>query len=382
MPFVSRILICVSFILTSWGTTSFAASQTLAACRYRHCVAVVDAGSTGSRIHLYAYDLNAQHKPAHIDELYTKKIKPGLATIGMNPVAVDHYVTVLMSNFPQLEAPVYVFGTGGMRLLGTDDQQKIYARIKQWFGHHPHWVLKDARTISGTEEGVLGWLALNHQLNALANPTHPLAGLVEVGGASAQIAFAVTQTDGLNPNDLVALDVDGRHVTLFSHSFLGLGVNEVFAHSQDRAACFPIGYPLADGALAKGDAELCQTEMGESLKTVDSVVHQALADNPTQDWYTISAVSALVKQAPFSFSTNEFNAQELLQQADSQLCQQDYQSLISRYPNNEYLPRNCLVASYVYGLLVHGYGFSPEQPMHYFLDNESDWTLGVVLHLL
>ncbi len=45
-------------------------------CKEHACIAVVDAGSTGSRIHLYAYD-NDNGTPENIKEVFSKKINPG-----------------------------------------------------------------------------------------------------------------------------------------------------------------------------------------------------------------------------------------------------------------------------------------------------------------
>lgn len=45
-------------------------------CERHHCTAIVDAGSSGSRIHLYSYDLDEQANPIRINNVYSKKSNP------------------------------------------------------------------------------------------------------------------------------------------------------------------------------------------------------------------------------------------------------------------------------------------------------------------
>ena len=365
------------------ATSSFALNPGVVMdCERHYCVAVVDAGSSGSRIHWYSYDLDREHRPIHIHESYSKKIKPGLASIAHDSASVAGYMDQLMSEFSQSNIPVYLYATAGMRLLSSDSQEQYYSEIKQWFAAHPQWPLRDARTISGMEEGIYGWLSLNYHLQTLQDKSQPLVGLIEVGGASAQIAFPIRDTTEVDAQDYVDLTVYGRHIHLFSHSFLGLGINELFTHSRNYPACFPNDYPLQNGAHALGDAEQCQTEMGSVLQQgyhVDTVTGQALQKSTAPMWYTVSAVSEMLSYPPFEFADQEFTGPSLLQQANTHYCQQSYQNLVAKYPGNDYIQKNCLLASYFSGLLVHGLGFEPDQSIHYAADYDGSWTLGALL---
>ena len=366
------------------ATMSFALSpDTQMDCERHYCAAVVDAGSSGSRIHWYRYDLDSQHNPIHIHEAYSKKIKPGLASIAQDSATIAGYMDELMHDFSKPNVPVYLYATAGMRLLPEAEQAHYYTEIKQWFATHPQWSLRDARTISGMEEGVYGWLSLNYHLQTLQDKSQPLVGLVEVGGASAQIAFPVRDTNGIDPQDYVNLTIYGRHIHLFSHSFLGLGINELFDHSQQYPVCFPNGYPLQNGTAGLGDAEQCHTEIGAVLQQdfhVDAVTDTALHRSTAPVWYTVSAVSALAVNPPFEFTDQEFTGPALLKQANQAYCQQSYSNLVAQYPNNDYIQKNCLLASYFSGLLVHGLGFEPDQAIHFAPDYDGSWTLGVVLN--
>lgn len=306
-------------------------------CEQHHCTAIVDAGSSGSRIHLYSYDLDEQANPIGIKNVYSKKIKPGLASISDDPNSIDAYFTQLLQDFPKQSMPIYLYATAGMRLLPEDSQHQYYTDIKQWFAAHSQWSLVEARTISGQEEGIYGWLSLNYYLQTLQDASKPLVGLLEVGGASAQIAFPLDETQNIDASDWTELAVYGRHIPVFSHSFLGLGANEVFAHAQVLPVCFPQGYPLKEALLAEGNAEQCQTKLGPLLQQkyhVNSVTQSALQQTLRAEWYTVSSVSVMASQPPFVFSDQTFTAQTLLKQADMQYCQQTYQHLLERWCNN------------------------------------------------
>ena len=349
-------------------------------CEQHHCVAVVDAGSTASRIYVYAYDLTAEQTPIHIEPIYVHKIEPGLAPVAADDVAVDAYVERLMSQVPH-EIPVYFYATAGMRLLPSHIQARSYKKITAWFSVHPQWSLKEARTISGEDEALYGWLGLNYHLHRLEDATQPLVGLLEIGGASAQIAFPLQHPEQIDPKDLRQIDVYGRHLTVFTHSFLGLGANEIFAHAQQHGACFPNGYLLANGESALGDANTCQHEMGDLLNQtyqVKTLTHAALTKSTIQDWYTVAAVTGMIGQKPFQLPEHAFTLHELLQQADDKLCHQDQQFLTQAYQGNQFILRNCLVASYFYGLLVHGFEFHEQQTIYYLSDYDASWTVGCI----
>ncbi len=80
-----------------------------------------------------------------------------------------------------------------------------------------------ARVISGEEEGVFGWLAVNQLQCTLLRSRTERWGALDLGGASTQITFA--------PNDdllagLFPLSFWGSYNPLYTHSYLRYGINE------------------------------------------------------------------------------------------------------------------------------------------------------------
>lgn len=352
-------------------------------CQQQQCIAIVDAGSTGSRLHIYAYDVDQTKTPVNVKELWSKKIKPGLATIEANQATIDAYLTSLFSGATEDNIPLYFYATAGMRLLPVPKQKQFYDLMQNWFANHSQWQLQSSKTITGSEEGLYGWLAVNYKLGTLtANGKNPV-GVMDMGGASVQIVFPVAKTEGIKNSDLQQFDLYGRHLQLFIHSFLGLGQTEVTHQFLDESSCFANEYELPTGVTAEGDATTCKTEVASLMNNVhrvNGIIQPVMSANPINDWYVIGGMSDLVQSQPFQFANNQFTNESLLEQANTLVCHQQWSSLSSQYSDNEYLYGYCLFPAYYYALMVDGYGIQPQQSVNYLAANQTtDWTLGVVL---
>lgn len=353
-------------------------------CGEHYCVAVVDAGSTGSRAHIYSYDLDKTNSPVNINEVWSKKIKPGLATIEPNQNTIYSYLHQLFSDAPEQNMPVYFYATAGMRLLPQPKQQVYYQWLQQWFAQQSQWQLIDAKTITGKQEGVFDWLSMSYQSGALLSNEKEAPGVIDIGGASTQIVFPVQNNTQIKEADKEELDLYGRHLTLFVHSFLGLGQTEVTHQFLDVPACFANDYQMPDGLPAQGDAVACEHEVDSLMNdvhNVNKIVQPALTANPVDSWYVMGGIVNLAEDKLFQFDNNQLTNQSLIEQADREVCHQQWDILNKKFPDNEYLYGYCLFASYYYSLMVDGYGLNPEQTIKYMTGNKTaDWTLGVVLH--
>ena len=374
-----RILLFISLFSSSLG---FSASII---CPENQCIAVVNAGNSSSRLQIYSYKMDASNTPAEIKNVFSKKIEPGLASIELNKGSVNRYLSGLFSDVSDLNIPVYFYATSGMRMLSFSRQQAYYAKLTQWFSAQSQWQLVTAKTLKGREEALYGWLSVNYQLGTLTIPSAPLVGVVDTGSASVQIAFPLTGEQTIDPNDYIDIEVYGRHVSLFTHSFLGLGQDEIRSQFLDNGDCFPNHYPLPNGSSAAGDFPLCENRMKpliNDIHQVDSTIKSVIQRHPEQTWYIIGGISDMLQERPFSFEHNEFTTQALAEKANQQVCQQDWSILGTLYQKNKYLFANCLSASYFHSLFVDGFGIDHAQTIHYISNKTStnDWTLGVVLY--
>lgn len=353
-------------------------------CETQPCIAIVDAGSTGSRLHIYAYDLDESNSPVHVKEVWNKKIKPGFATIEANTATIDSYLTILFAGAPAHAIPTYFYATAGMRLLPKMKQKKYYDELNDWFSQHADWPLKEAKTITGNEEGLYDWLSVNYHLGTLTSSSSKPVGVMDMGGASVQIAFPIAETSTLEERSQIKIDLYGQHYTIYVHSFLGLGQTEMSHQFLNSSSCFANHYPLPDGGEGVGNAFSCAQEVSSLMNHVHGVntlVQPLLATNPIESWYSIGGIANLADSQLFHFEQSQFTNHELIQQADSQICQQQWDTLNNQFPNDDYVYQYCLFSAYYYALMVNSYGLLPEQKINYIPPEQNiDWTIGVVLY--
>lgn len=351
-------------------------------CREDKCVAVINAGNSGSRLYVYQYQTDSSGVMREIKPVLSKKIEPGLSSIELNQSAINRYLSLLFSEVPDLNIPIYVYATSGMRVLDFSVQQAYYAKLARWFKDHPAWNLVVAKTLDSKDEALFGWLAVNYELGLLTS-SRPLVGVVDTGSGSTQIAFPLDSVEGVDSHDYIDIDVYGRHVSLFTHGFLGLGQDQIRAQYLDSDVCFPKHYPLPSGTLGAGDFQRCRklvAPLVNEVHQVDKTIKSVIERLPEQTWYIIGGISAMLQERPFIFDS-EVTSRELALQANQQVCQQDWAVLGTLYQKNKYLFSNCLSASYFYSLFVDGFKISDTQPIHFISSKTStnDWTLGVVL---
>ncbi|KAJ7222967.1 nucleoside phosphatase family-domain-containing protein [Mycena rebaudengoi] len=200
---------------------------------------MLDAGSTGSRIHIYKFN-HCGPSPAYEYEVFMQ-IQPGLSSFAGKPddaaasldVLLDHARTVVPSELQKC-TPVQVKATAGLRLLpGSQSKDILDAVEKRLTAHYPFAVAaKDAVTImDGKDEGVYAWITANYLLGTVSADTPrdtPTYAVLDLGGASTQIVFepAFSKPDasleaGEHKYDL---EFAGRTRVLYQHSYLGFGL--------------------------------------------------------------------------------------------------------------------------------------------------------------
>ncbi len=373
-------MIRVFLFLSSLFLISNVAFASNSVCASQKCIGVVDAGSTGSRLHVYAY--NTQGQTNEVEEVWVKKIMPGFAMLNPEQSHVDTYLNELFEYSPEA-VPVYFYASAGMRLLPSEQQKKYFDRVKTWF-EGSAWHLKEARTLTGREEGIFAWLSVHEQLRRIPDFKIPKnLSVMDMGGASVQVVSAVDLKHHKNTDDYVDINLDGKTQTLFVRSFLGLGQTLVVDQYLDESSCFPEGYVLPNGELGVGHARECVHQVSkliDGVHEVHHILHPLLHPEPSRAWYVIEGLAYLVKESAFdqgeSFITND----GLLEQAENAVCHRPWESIQQDYPDENNLSRACLTASY-YHALISAYGISPREPIHMVPNTPGvDWTLGAALH--
>ncbi|KAG0049939.1 Golgi apyrase [Gryganskiella cystojenkinii] len=269
--------------------------------RNRHFGIVIDAGSSGSRIHIYSWIDRAhleQTTPLHTRRGTLPTIEPGVESDASNhsdwtkktepadfkdrPEDVGEHLEPLLDHAIQIipesqiaSTPIYLLATAGLRLVKDDVREKILTNSCHYIRENYNFDIgacKDhIRNISGEEEGIYGWVAINYLMGGfdkggikmikpapgseqhdasdsesippnydngdLDDPTAPQShrhtlGFLDMGGASTQIAFEPSpKASEEHANDLTAvslktLDGETMKYNVFVTTFLGYGSNQ------------------------------------------------------------------------------------------------------------------------------------------------------------
>lgn len=367
-----------AFLLFCLNQVCFANYDIPYICSEHKCKIIIDAGSSGTRLHLYAYDKDQNHDITNVQELLTNKLNPGLAELEIEEI--PSYLDNLMQDVPENNFTIDFYATAGMRLLPEYKQYAMYASVRNWFEKRQNWHLQTTRTISGAEEGLFGWIAMNYALNY---PSQDLPGFIEVGGASTQVVFPINDFTGVKSDDIITFKLKNRRISLFTHSFLGFGANTIMNKFKDLTVCFPPAYKLNNGELGQGDAALCQQAIMHELNAnnaINDIVESTLKANPVSTWYTVGAISTISKKSPLNSNANKFTINELLSKVDATYCKQDWSFQEQNYATSDhYLNQNCLISSFFSGLVTNGYGISQNQTFNTFANDEnSNWTIGAL----
>lgn len=210
---------------------------------------MVDAGSTGSRIHVYRFN-NCGPTPELEDEIFQmtamKAGGSGLSSYKGDAEGAAKSLDVLMDvavkNVPdKLKActPVAVKATAGLRKLGPEMSDAILKAVRTRLETvYPFPVVAEenggVEVMDGKDEGVYAWITTNYLLGKIGGPDKtPTAAIFDLGGGSTQIVFQPTfkeASDGGMPEQLAEgdhkyeLSFGGRDFTLYQHSYLGYGL--------------------------------------------------------------------------------------------------------------------------------------------------------------
>lgn len=185
-------------------------------------VAIVNAGSSGSRLYVYAVD-----KQKHIvDAVCTCDYPVKLSDIVHDQPKIADFCKDLCSvkEF-QSKIDLYILATAGMRTVDSTAAFHVYESLKVSPELLSKYRVEDILTISGQQEGAYAWIAANYDNHTLPGKDsvrfEQTRGILEIGGASMQIAFVPTMTSGpdIFPHKIY---------NLYSKSYLNGGVNAVY----------------------------------------------------------------------------------------------------------------------------------------------------------
>ncbi|KAI7880353.1 hypothetical protein K492DRAFT_147220 [Lichtheimia hyalospora FSU 10163] len=232
---------------------------------------VIDAGSSGSRVYVYSWkDHDHVKSILSVDDLkgsipivergdehglkWTRREEPGISTYGSRPQEVGEHLKLLLDFASEVvppehqsSTPIFLMATAGMRLLPDQERNAVLnatcSYIQQEYPFHLPDCEQHIRVIPGELEGIYGWVAVNYLMGGFdtsiqaitqdkENDNHHTFGFLDMGGASAQIAFEPEHhqrqehLDDLSRIYLHTLDGHRVEYDVFVTTFLGYGSNE------------------------------------------------------------------------------------------------------------------------------------------------------------
>ncbi|KAK8941508.1 putative apyrase 6 [Platanthera guangdongensis] len=395
---------------------------------------IIDAGSTGTRLHVYAYTISPETRLPVIDQASTSemKVRPGLSSYSGDPAGAGASLLELL-DFGKGKIPkdrwgdteIRLMATAGLRMLDDEVREMILDSCRRVLKSSGLWFLDDwASVISGSTEGVFAWVAANYALGMLgADPTET-TGIIELGGASAQITFVTGEA--LPSGFLHVVKFGGNTYNLYSNSFLRLGQNAAHESIQESLSlrglkssgeestasrvytdpCSPKGYshsvsptsvsfPTAGSssehhsiAYARGNFSECKSAAVILLqKEKDRCLYQQchLGSN-----YVPNLQGKFLATENFFFTSKFFGLGPMpilsdFESAGRLFCEEDWKKLKSKYQtlDDEDFTRYCFSSAYIVALLHDSLGIAMTDKRLWYSNQVGsvhlDWALGAFI---
>lgn len=197
--------------------------------------AVLDAGSSSTKVHVYSWE-KLPGKIPDVEDMFYAKIKPGISAFEDSVTEISGYISQLLTAVSQAvpEAlwpvtPVYFMATAGLRLLDENATRAIMSGVGTAMSDssiNPFLYDEEyVHILSGEEEALFAWITVNYLKKYFEDSSAPATqsfGLVELGGGSLQISFV--------PDDPIyagkmTVQLAGREYDIYGHSHLSYGAD-------------------------------------------------------------------------------------------------------------------------------------------------------------
>lgn len=192
------------------------------------------------------------------------------------------------------DIPLLLLATGGMRRLKQQHPQEfailrtaIVDFIKDSGFRNPEY-----HTISGDDEGLYGWVAVNYVDGTFRADAEGPHGFVEMGGESAQFAVSIEEEHYADYSGILReVKIAGKVYKVFVKTWLGLGGESAWKRHEERLResdsvmphdpCIPKGYAYRlsgsdKTVLGTGDFVEC---MKETISLLNCTNKNCLAGN-------------------------------------------------------------------------------------------------------
>lgn len=368
---------------------------------------IFDAGSSGSRVHVFCFDENLDLVPIGNElELFVQK-KPGLSSFASDPMAAADSLLPLLKDAENVvprnlrsNTPVRVGATAGLRQLEGDASDRILQAVRDFLKSKSSFKAQADAVIvlDGNQEGAYQWVTINYLLGKLGKKYSDTVGVVDLGGGSVQMAYAISESDAQKAPKLSdgedtyvqEMYLKGTKYFLYVHSYLHYGLLAARAEilkvsGESGSPCILGGH---HGTYKYGGAvyPASSTSQGSSMSTCREVALKALKINEPACTHMKCTFGGVWNGGGGDGQKNMFVASFFFDRAAeagiinpslaiAKVRPADYESAANRacatglegakseFPRVETdnLPYLCMDLVYQYTLLVDGFGLEPQQ---------------------
>lgn len=390
-------------------------------------IVVIDAGSSGSRAHIfYPSSEPQQQEQLGIEPRHDSfKTKPGLSSYASKPTEAGPSLGPLMDFLREKitedgdmrrHTKILLKATAGMRLLPEEEQTSVMASVREYL-QQQEFEFVTAEVIDGAEEGLLGWTAVNFLKQKQEESSRgkkkknddELWSVIEMGGASVQVTVPLsTSTSSLLrssssskisnmvPKELqrpYQLSKDNKGM-VYTHSFLGLGMESARARintiltdiKAEHDPCLNTGYdgegyenPSQGVPTAKpsSNGPQCRELIRKVLFVPQSddekkpcehkqgCLFNGLPSFPKPITKLWGFENIFYTPSAMGIPAN-MSLKELLEMGE-RVCEMDWTTVESQYPkDNQPTDINekwCFGSMYLYSFFVDGLGLDPNMEM-------------------
>uniref|UniRef100_A0A0N4ZCC8 Nucleoside phosphatase GDA1/CD39 n=1 Tax=Parastrongyloides trichosuri TaxID=131310 RepID=A0A0N4ZCC8_PARTI len=395
--------------------------------------AVIDAGSTGTRLHLFHSIHNGTSiNPTafRIESETFLEVKPGLSAFADNPEEASLKVKILIDKAKDTipkhlwkNTPITLKATAGLRLLKNNKANDILKNVSDMLEKSGFILFDNAVGIMpGINEGVYAWITLNFLTNRVKNvlfsdKTESLpnieilssAASMDLGGGSTQLTFKLNNIDSFNDehgsidNYTYSTNFFGDKLKLYSRSYLGnglvasrLGVSLLHHQSQKndlKTPCFPFDMHLETWNYGDVNWNVKGVSDSSFLKCLE------LNKIYVQETTKVKKMNELEDKDIFGFSYfYDRGLQAGLvpaskKQLGGYITVYDYKLAAEKaclmkkedLGSEHWKPWQCHDLTYIYTLLYHGYGLQNNKRIYLakkLRGMEMSWALGASYDLL
>jgi Golgi nucleoside diphosphatase len=363
---------------------------------------LVEAGSAGTRAHIYTWAKgkgvpDVQPAP-NSSSGWVHKLKLRVADAAKDPSLISAIFKPIIEfasrRIPPTSLPqtrIFVYATAGMRLLSEVDQARVLAGVFAFLSENSPFRVgqKNIRVIDGIEEGIFGWLSVNHLLGNFVK-SRPTVGALDMGGASFQIALQVGPQDAA----LHRVTIGTQTIPLYAYSYLGYGANEALKQiTRSLFAILPAGklkhpcYPRQFNDTDDGREIEGTGDFGKCAHLAHQILIDAIGFEAVQV-PNLAATNEFVGMASFYYTNNFLKLPENstlaeLKRAGTKFCATDWQTTLKDGGDPSYVRTYCWYAAYQWVLLTEGYHFEDGRTVLRKLDEiggvDLSWTIGAML---